>query len=120
VHDPRAEGGADGLEAQADAEHRDAGMGEAAHGLHRGARGFGTPGTRRDDQGRRPALQKLLGAGRVVAAYVHFGTELAEVLHEIEGEGIVVVDQEQVHGGLETAKPRGFDEPEGFPVTVRA
>src|SRR5262249_31992482 len=60
--------------------------GEADSRLVRRAR----PG--RDDHMRRPERLELRNADLVVAEHLHLGAELVEVLHQVPGEGIVVVD----------------------------
>jgi hypothetical protein len=102
VHDlPRphhlaAERLADGLVAEADAEDRHA-AGETRDGSERDARLVrrARPG-REDDVGRRQLLDPF-HRQLVVAEHAHFGTELFEVLHKVEGKRIVVVDH-QHHG----------------------
>ena len=96
THDAPAEGLADALVPEADAENRNA-PGEAPDHLERDA-GLvrrARPGRDHDLRGR----ERLDGVERdlVVAHDVHPGAQLAEVLHEVVGEGIVVVDH-QYHG----------------------
>src|SRR5690606_21089430 len=92
--DAATEGSADGLVAKADAEQRDA-AGKMFDGGHRDARLIGRAGARRDhDVARRHGFD----AGEidlVVADHAHVGAQFPEVLHEVPGEGIVVVDHQQ-------------------------
>src|SRR5262249_60367592 len=91
--DRRAEGLADRLVAEADAEHRDA-AGEAADGLDRDARLVGRLRPRRDHEvGGLEGLDSV-EVDLVVAPHLHLGPELAQVLHEVVGEAVVVVDED--------------------------
>src|SRR5205814_6758596 len=92
----------DALMSQADAEdgHRalrpgkpvqPAGSGDELE-AHPGLVGSARPG--REHQPLRAAGEDLRGARRVVAQYVHGGAQLAEALHQVEGERVVVVDDE--------------------------
>ena len=98
AHDLAAERRADRLVAEADAEDRQL----AGEGLDRGdahARLGRRARARRQDQRRRRQGSDAGDVDLVVAEHLHVGAELAEVLHQVEGEAVVVVDHQQ-HGGL--------------------
>ena len=42
------------------------------------------------------AIHQIGGGRRVVAHHVHLGPQLTQVLHEVVGEGVVVVDDEDL------------------------
>ena len=100
VHDPggprhlRAIGLADALMAQADA-HDGKGRPEAADevgadaGLVRGSRTGG------DDDSPRTGRRHLVDRDGVVSSHDHLCPQLAEILHQVVGEGVVVVDDHQ-------------------------
>src|SRR5260221_4485513 len=54
-------------------------------------------GTGRDDDLFRSPRRDLLERDRIVAIHIHVGTQFAEVLDEVVGEAVVVVDH-QDHG----------------------
>ena len=58
---------------------------------------FGRARARRDDDAVGRAREQLVDARAVVAHDLELGAELAEVLHEVVGEGVVVVDHEDAH-----------------------
>ena len=85
------------LVAEADAEHRRARFGECPD---RGAGDSGLgrrAGPGRDDHAVRAAREQLVDAGRVVAHNVDLRAELAQVLDEVVGERVVVVDDQDLH-----------------------
>src|SRR4051812_27263712 len=87
------------LQAHADAEHRDARLGRARDQLDRHAGVVRRlPGPGRDDHAVRPPRHELIGAGGVVAHHLQLGPELAQVLDEVVGERVVVVEDEDPHG----------------------
>ena len=97
-----AEDVAHALMAEADAEGGDAGaesfddvVGEAGF-----ARGTGAGG---NQDARRFEFADFLDGGLVVAENFHLHPQLAEVLDEVVGEAVVVVDDEQ-HGGVNYAR----------------
>jgi len=96
--DVAAEGLADALVAQADAEDRDL-AGEAFDGGQRDTRFVGRAGSGREYDARRGIFGDLVGVDLVVAVDPYLFAQLAEVLHQVVGEGVVVVDHEQ-HDGL--------------------
>src|SRR4051812_45521033 len=87
-----AEGLRERLMAEAHAERRHAGLGEAAHGLdgHAGLVRRARPG--RDDHAVGPPGEQRVDVLHVVADDLELGAQLAQVLHEVVGEGVVVVD----------------------------
>ena len=82
---------ADGLVAEADAEQWGGRAKPLDHG-ERDARLVGVAGPRGDHHRSRLHRRQRLGAQRVVAVDGGGGAELAEVLHQVVGEGVVVVD----------------------------
>ena len=89
---------ADGLMTEADAEdgNRASPATDCVDGdprLRRSARSGG------QHDGVRGELADFIDGDRVVATHVDVRTELPEVLHEVVGEGVVVVDDEQHRGG---------------------
>src|SRR4051812_13721851 len=85
------------LVAEADAEDRRPGF---AEGLDRraGDTGLGRrAGAGRDDQPVRLARQQLCDRRLVVAHDFHLRPQLAQVLDEVVGEGVVVVDHQHAH-----------------------
>src|SRR5215210_3297712 len=89
-----AEGLRERLVAQADAERRDARLGKPAHHLDADARLVRRAGARRDHRAVPGALEQLLDGDGVVADHVQLRAQLAEVLDEVVGERVVVVDDE--------------------------
>ncbi len=82
---------------EADAEHGRAGAGEGADRLDRVA-GLGRgAGPRGDDEPIGLAVEQLLDRRAIVAHRLHLGAELAQVLDEVVGEGVVVVDDQGLH-----------------------
>ena len=91
AHDLAAERLAEGLVPEADAEERHR---RAADELEADPRLVGRPRPRRDHDAVRLQGERVLDAHRVVADDLHLRPELAEVLVEVEGERVVVVDEE--------------------------
>ena len=90
---------ADRLVAQAHAEDRQP-AGACLDRRHRNARFGRRARPRRYHQPRnagRDALADLGHADLVVAEHLHLRSQLAEVLHQVVGEGIVVVDHQEFH-----------------------
>src|SRR6185437_16413071 len=84
---------ADGLMSEADAE----GGNRTSPAADRGDRDAclrRCAGPRRDDDGRRRQRADLVDRDGIVAPYHRLRPELTEVLDEVVGEGIVVVDDE--------------------------
>src|SRR5262245_5038312 len=100
VHDTRradhvaAEGGADRLVAEADAEDRDRAR-EALDQRHRDAGLARRARSRRDDDAVGRQRRDLRETDAVVAPPLDLRPELREILHEVVGEGVVVVDHEE-------------------------
>src|SRR4051795_5838596 len=98
THDATAEGLRHRLMAEAHAQGRHAGLREAAGDLdrHAGLVGRARPG--RDDDPLEAALEQLVDARAVVAHDLELAPQLAQVLDEVVGERVVVVDHEDLHG----------------------
>ena len=103
AHDLAAERLAEGLVAEADAEERHR---RAADELEADPRLVGRARPRRDHDPLGPERERLVDAHRVVADDLHVGPELAEVLVEVEGERVVVVDEEDHARPPATRAPR--------------
>src|SRR4051794_23091552 len=96
--DGAAEGLGERLVAQADAERRDAGLGKPLDDLEADARLVRGARAGRDDDAVGPSLEQLVDVRGVVAHDVELAPQLAQVLDEVVGEGVVVVDDEDSHG----------------------
>ena len=95
AHDLPAIDLADRLVSEADAEDRRAPFAEAPHGLDRDPRLLRRARPRRDDEPVDLALEQRIDRLDVVAHHLDARTELAEVLHEVVSEGIVVIDDHE-------------------------
>jgi hypothetical protein len=94
---PAPEDLVDALHPETHAEQRDPRT-EAFNDLTRHAgilRPF-RPGGDHDPIGTKPI--DIREGETVVPAHLHFGAHLGECLHEIEGEGIIIVDKQGLHG----------------------
>src|SRR5262249_37104435 len=72
---------------------------------HRHARFVGGTGSRRNHHTSRAHRPDLGNADLIVANHLHLGAQFAQILHQIPGEGIVVVDH-QYHDSLSPSMPR--------------
>ncbi len=79
---------------EADPERRDPGLREAADDLERDPGQVGRARAGRDDHAVIAADQELVDGRVVVAHDLQDGTELADVLDEVVGEAVVVVEDE--------------------------
>src|SRR5271166_136278 len=105
ANDVAAKGGADGLMAETDAENRDFSC-EVFDDVDADARLVRRAGTGRDDDAFRGELLDLFQCGPVVAAHHDFMPHFPDVLHQVVGKRIVVV-QDKDHGSypaLSTAR----------------
>ena len=103
AHHPAAEGLGHRLVAQAHAEHRGAALGEAPDRLGGDARlapACTVPGETTTRAGPRASSSSTRRG--VVAHHLGLGAQLAQVLDEVEGERVVVVDHEGAHLGQST------------------
>jgi hypothetical protein len=96
AHDVAAESLADGLMAKADAKDRDGGRGlvdqlEANAGIVRRA------GSGREHDGLGVSGNDLVRRDLVVAMHGNIGPEPAQIMEQVEGKAVVIVDQ-QDHG----------------------
>src|SRR3954452_11620836 len=98
-HDLAAERLGERLVAEADPERRDPRLGEAPHRLAQDAGLVRRARPRRDDHPVPAAAQQVVDRGGVVADGRHLRPQLAEVLDEVVGEGVVVVDDEDADHG---------------------
>jgi len=96
-HDVTAKVVADALVAEADAEERDAGRADRADDAEAvtGFLGAAWAGLNHDHL--RVHGHDLFPVQLVVAVHLGLPPELAEVLHDVEGKGVEIVDNEQ-HG----------------------
>jgi hypothetical protein len=83
---------------EADPEHGGASLGEPLHRLDRHTRIGRCAGSRRYDEAIRGLVEQLIDGRAIVAHDLDLRPELAQVLDEVVGEGVVVVDHEDVHG----------------------
>src|SRR4051812_30181367 len=95
--DGAAEGLGERLVAEADAQRRHPGLGEALDDVEADPRLVGRARTGRDDDAVGPAREQLLDVRGVVAHDVELAAQLAQVLDEVVGERVVVVDDEDAH-----------------------
>ena len=91
AHDRAAVGGGERLVAEAHAEHRHAALAVPADRLLREPRLLRRARAGRDDHPIGAPLEQL---GQVVPHHVHVGPQLAQVLDEVVGERVVVVDDQ--------------------------
>jgi hypothetical protein len=104
AHDFAAEHFDERLMPEADAEHRHLARERGDH-LHRDSGIVWRTGTGRDAQVRRLQRLRLVHRNPVVAMHEHLGAEDHEGLHQVVGEGIVVVDQQQSCGRRSVHRP---------------
>ena len=93
AHDAAAEGLADGLMAEANAEQRHL-AGKAADHVDADAGILRLARTGRDDDAIGLARGDFIERDLVVAAHFELLPQLAEVLRQVVGEGVVVIDQQ--------------------------
>src|SRR6185437_9991172 len=104
-----AEGLADRLMTEADAEQRD--RAGAAHEIEADAGMVGIARARRDDDALRLQRQRRLDGEGVVPLHQHLGAELAQIVPEVVSEAVVIIDQQEhrgvISGSRAGAKARG-------------
>src|SRR3954454_14621554 len=86
------------LVAEADAERLHAGLREAAHHLDADPGLVGRARARRDDHAVVALVEQLVHGRRVVAHDLQIRPELAQILDEVVGERVVVVDHQHAYG----------------------
>ncbi len=96
AHDRRAVGDADRLVPKADPQHRDRWT-QPLHELDADARLLRPGRSGRDDDGVGPLRVDLVDRDLVVARDGDIGADAGEQLHEVVGERVVVVEQEDLH-----------------------
>ncbi len=100
-HDGAAKCSTDGLVAQAHAQNWQL-TGKVPDGRHRDARLCGRAGARRDHEAiELPGVEPHFDVSHgdfVVAKHFHLRTEFAEILDDVVGEAVVVVDHQEFHG----------------------
>ena len=108
AHDPAAERRADGLVPEADTEDGQL-AGEVADRLDRnaGLRGRARAGGNHEAIGL--ARRDAFDGDFVIAKHFHLGAQFTEVLHQVEGEAVVVVDHEEFHCGRSIEHPDAED-----------
>src|SRR6266542_537624 len=104
AHDAGAERHGHALEAEADAQGPDPPLRRAAYDLRRSAGDLGPARSGRDDHPVGLAGQDGLQRRIVRTHHLHVGAKRSERLGEVEGEGVVVVDEEHP-GHRSTAEP---------------
>jgi hypothetical protein len=92
--DLAAKGRADALVAKTDAKQRHL-AGEGLDRRHRNAGLGGRAGAGRNDDARRPQRGDCVDGDFVVAKHLDLFAQLAEILHQVVGEAVVVVDHQQ-------------------------
>ena len=85
------------LVAEANPQYRDARLGEGANRCNRNPGLRRSTGSGRDHEALRPPGEQFLDAGLVVAHNLNLAPQLTQVLDQVVGEGIVVVDHQNVH-----------------------
>ena len=110
--DLAAEGLADGLVAEADAEDGDF-AGHVPDERHEDAGFAGRAGAGREQNAFGLECLDLFDGQLVVAADFDLCTQLAEVLDEVVGEGVVVVEDED-HGEVQCSAPPAVGQPLAF------
>ena len=93
ANDFAAEGGADGLMPEANAQDRKF-PGETLDQLHGNAGLLGRARPRGNDNLVRLALGDFLDGDFVVAVHLHLTAKLTEILSQVVGKGVVVVEQQ--------------------------
>ena len=88
--------GRDRLVSEADAQNGDPASGLADQ-LDGDTGILGTTGSGRDDDSVRRSLQNLRDRRLVVSNHIDSGPHCHEGLHQIEGEGVIVVDDDDPH-----------------------
>ena len=78
---------------------------EGADHVHRHAGVTRRARARRDAEVRRLQRLRLLDRDRIVAMHEHVGAEHEERLHQVVGEAVVVVDEQQARHGLRHHRP---------------
>src|SRR4051794_26655409 len=99
AHDVAAEGLRERLGAEADAPGPPARLREALDDLERDARLIGRARARRHDDPVVAAAEQVVHVGAVVAHDLQVAPHLPEVLDEVVGERVVVVDHQDAHQG---------------------
>src|SRR6478609_524431 len=97
--DLAAEGLRERLMAEADAERRHARLREALHDVEAYARLVGRARPRRHDHAVVAATEQVVDVGAVVAHDLELASHLPQVLDEVVGERVVVVDHQDAHQG---------------------
>src|SRR3954452_6135291 len=97
AHDPSPERLGQRLVAEADAQHGHADARQRGDRRHRHARLVRRARSRRYHRAVRRALDQLLDRGHVVAHHLGLRPQLAEVLDEVVGERVVVVEHQDAH-----------------------
>src|SRR5579871_5874195 len=92
AHDLAAEGLSDRLMAEADAENR-GGFARSPHEVEADACLIRRAWARREHDRLGSLRQRLLHADLVVAPDRHLRAELAEIVHEVEREAVIIVDE---------------------------
>src|SRR5579859_1458896 len=92
--DGTAEALPDRLMAEADAEQRLAGRRTGRDQIKADARFVGGAGAGGDQEGLRTTRHRLADTDGVVANHLDGGTQLLEVMDEVPGEAVVIVDDE--------------------------
>ena len=92
--DPAAEMLPDRLVAEADSEQRAPRLGACRHELERNAGIVGRSGPRRDQEALGRARHRFAGRELIVPPHEDLGAELAQIMDDVPGEAVVVVEDE--------------------------
>ena len=93
---------------EAHAERRDSGLWKAPHDFERDAGFIGRARPGRHDHPVVAADEQLVDGRVVVAHHLDVGAELADVLHQVVGEAVVVVEDQQSHTAPEDYGQSGW------------
>ena len=118
--DLAAEGLADGLVAEADADERRAGLGGGLDEREADAGVVGGAGAGGEEDGRGAHRHRLLDVDLVVAADLGLGAEFPEIVEEVPGVAVVVVDVAAARGRSRRAAGAGRARPAGLRVRAGA
>ena len=104
MHQPAALDGAaemlaDCLMAETYAHQRLARIGAGRDQIEADARLVGRAGAGRNEEACCIGAQRLGGGHRVIALHAHLGPQLHQVMDEVEGEAVVIVDDDYLRGG---------------------
>jgi hypothetical protein len=83
--------------AEADAQQRNPAFRAGRNHLDRYAGGLGLTGARRNHHPSGISIEQLINLHDIVSNDLDLGAEFTQVLDQIEGEGIVIIDHQEMH-----------------------